>query len=45
MIDVLLYIVGCSGLAVLSLALIIACILVLCSIIDVVKQAKKEFKK
>ena len=45
MIDMLWNIVCCIGLVVLALALISVCILVLCSIIEIVKQTKEEFKK
>lgn len=45
MIDVLWNIVSCIGLAVLVLANIGICILLVCGIIGIVKQAKEEFKK
>lgn len=41
MIDVLWNIIGCLGLAVLVLVLIGTCILLVCGIIIIVKQAKE----
>ena len=45
MIDVLWNVVGCIGLVALTLTLIGTCILLVCGIICIVKQAKEEFKK
>ena len=45
MIDVLWNVVSCIGLVVLALTLISTCILLVCGIICIVKQAKEEFKK
>lgn len=45
MIDVLWNIVSCIGLVALSLAIIGACILLVCCIISIIKEAKEEFKK
>lgn len=45
MIDVLWNIVRYSGLVVLALAIIGTGILLLCGIINIVKEAKEEFKK
>ena len=45
MIDVLWNIISCLGLAVLALVLIGTCVLLVCGIICIAKQAKEEFKK
>lgn len=42
MIDVLWDVVSCVGLAVLALILVGTCILLVCGIICIVKQAKEE---
>ena len=45
MIDALWNVVSYIGLVVFALALSGTCILLLCGIISIVKQAKEEFKK
>lgn len=45
MIDVLWSIICYSGLIVLALAIIAVGLLLLCGIINIVKQVKEEFKK
>ena len=44
MIDILWNIISCLGLAVLVLTLVGVCILLVCGIIRIVKQAKEEFR-